>query len=248
MIFIISLLTIKSGINIYKFQYLYKKQKSVLNSSVYVSIKDDLKESGGSGIIIKNDDKFYVLTNAHVCLSSNFNHIKENISKNKISYEFYNEKNNIKLSTTVKNLIYSIEYDTCLIPISKSKFSYNIEKEPFFMPKAHKNLKYFSYQTSYGKSKKLNKFTGKIKRKIFNQSFSYIDFKNKKRRKFFKLKKGSIIDAPVISGQSGSPVFDSNWNLISLIMGNQKNLWGKINHGYTTDTEMLAYILNLENK
>lgn len=177
-------------------QYLYENQIKLINQNIVEIRNHALK---GSGFIINIKNKSYVLTNAHICLSEDYDQNKEKNAK--YSFDIKNEYFTELISyIDISKLIFDEKKDLCLIPINKRglrvEFSKKQELEDLILFKNN------------------NMFFGRIDDYIQDELFE-TPFK----KFFFRTNKTAVSNLNVDYGDSGLPVFTKNLNIHNIVLG-----------------------------
>jgi len=185
----------------------------------------------GNGFLIKNNNHFFIVTNAHVCLGkyksdlypinqNNWLLIDKIESSATIQYEILFKKKNVTINTTLSKINYNIKKDLCLIKVFP-------ENEEYLIIKNDLNIKYtndsfFLSQRTTNK-KNIGKYIG-----TQNKNIKLPLIANGKK-KYYESNLTTIYwyNFNAHSGDSGSPVF-SQGNLIGILFAIDKNGNGAI--------------------
>lgn len=221
------------------------KKQTALNSSVEVRHSSEMGRSKrGSGLIVSIGDLNYVLTNAHVCLVDNTS-IYHVSNSQKINYNISNNHVSMFLSVEgKKELIYDLKMDVCLIPIKDIKpvYSYSLLDAKMMPPEqsisydwdSHFNLfqsfysllpdfYYEAYTITSNHTRKDNAvYVGTFLRREVNQYFVATSSENLRVQLLHP--EGYAFDFAAKPGDSGSPVFDSGYNLIGVLFASRSLL------------------------
>lgn len=179
---------------------------------------ENIKSEGGSGLIIKNNNKKFILTNKHVCLS-----FKN--KKNAFVLSDIKEVNNYK----EENVKYSKFFDLCTIPYKGDLPAFKVTKDDW----RRKVLEYYSIENKNINYKR-NHFSngihsgGKIiKEDVLSESLYFYQH-NENTTGFPAIKVG----LKPIHGDSGSPIISTYGDLHSIVFAiqtNQKDVSGMFN-------------------
>ena len=207
---------------------------AIENSLVKIIAMNGTLGSKGSGTLITIKDQLFTLTNAHVCLSTELdNAIFGNKVRNLFNYTIYNSFNKIDLLVDKNDLKYNLSEDWCLIPTAV-KLKYKVIDTSFLSDTITPIVKYLTYNRN---DKNENTETYHLFRgctvdvnvgtpscadhsdRQSNLTQTYLA-SDGSTEKDMKISEGYAYYLPVISGDSGSPVFDDQNHLIGLITAN----------------------------
>lgn len=183
-----------------------------------------------SGIMISHNSMNYFATNAHVCLGEYKSEIYHNYKMNWLKTEQIEENSELNyvielknetiiMSTSIKKLIYQPFKDICLIPIdslSKYKYAYKIKYSNIAF-ESQKNVRAITYNRSKNKLSKLEMIGKLIKTFKPVERVAYYDKGNLKSDLILELEKVNQYSFKATFGDSGSPVFDHNNELVGLV-------------------------------
>lgn len=150
------------------------------NSTTAVTHQSQLKQSYGTGLIVKIKGKKFVLTNSHLCLPIN--------ESDSIVFGFKTQNESSFNTYSVNELIFNKDHDVCLIPFKDhviSKYAYEFKNitQNFYeryqntaYQELHRQFAYFFIQTSALVEKQLYTLTFNHKRQhnqveIYSGSF-----------------------------------------------------------------------------
>jgi V8-like Glu-specific endopeptidase len=211
-------------------------QEIIDSSTAYLNIQTPGINgiNSGSGLIISKNDKQYVLTNAHVCLST---HLEQYISiKNNQEKDYFFGLNNILFYTiktkntityesiNIKDLILDSHSDVCFIPLKKKhQYEYEIQTTLYskivtkLTANPAKELFYKTYNRGFQES--LSKISGNY---LLTTNESIFMTNTSSDQREFQTERNvdtNIYSFRTIPGDSGSAIFDSNLNLKGLVFG-----------------------------
>lgn len=192
----------------------------------FIKVDSGDSKTYGQGIVVLIEKKTYFMTNAHVCLGSKKQALLagDEIDNKSNYFEIQTKVAYLKKEIKFKEMIYNFNFDLCLIPIVANS-GYELKQPEFDRGKAY----FVSYQ---GRDKRLmensSRYYGKIlQRDKINKSY----FVNSQRQKViceFKFNKVTWFDFNAISGDSGSPVFNQNNELIGILFASRNEESGAV--------------------
>lgn len=172
------------------------------------------KDYSGSGLVIKKGQNKYVLTNAHVCNKTEEKGQEKWLIKND-SVEWFFVKNSEKYSNT------SLDY--CFMEYMGTVPAYDLDRKDLFYKLAEYFLPYEDSVYHYSRNRTINNVI--LKRKTRFDDYlkeNIMALKGKNNSYDYVVKKESYkIDAKIVSGDSGSPLFNYLGELKGQVFGQQ---------------------------
>lgn len=190
--------------------YLHNTNIKNIKKAVIV-IENKTSNLNGSGLIVKKNDHYFLLTNKHVCKPNNYE--KEDwVFHNNDNYYYEEIHNNQKF--------HMLNYDVCFVKL-KSKF-YNLNHFYSVDYKVNSIVKLFLNKTN-----NLNHLTQNRTSKLIIQKGKYlktlkaISFLNtsSSKVKVIKQQNSSVTNIKIIQGDSGSPLFNDYGELVGIAFG-----------------------------
>lgn len=179
----------------------------------------------GSGIILNYEEKSYFATNAHVCYGSQYTKIS--LENKKVNYEFNfaikTLKQNYLLTLYPDQIKVNIQEDVCLLELPtyyKEGYTITFNKISLY---DHKKAYFLTFNRL--KKDKIVKFSGKLQKVNQNKliDINVVSESQQHIETFFTMKEQSLYSFLAIPGDSGSPVFNFNNELIGLVFSSEKS-------------------------
>lgn len=226
------------------------------NSTTAVTHQSQSKQSYGTGLFVKIKNKTYVLTNAHICLPENLN--------DSIVFGFNSKNESLFNTYSVNELVYNKTSDVCFIPLKehlRSKYSYDFKTitQNFYekfqnngYQELFKHFGYFFVQTQALIAPQLYTLTFNHKRQyssvesyvgsFLNWNFSHpIQMASSNgSTSVINHPRSQTYSFPTHQGDSGSPVFNANYELVGIIFANTIVLHNKKDPEYTAGLIILS--------
>lgn len=204
--------------------------KEIIDNSVVLLKVFSPKKAGakGSGILINLKNEVKILTNAHVCLAYELPNLKQALKKDvEFTYGLHSKNETAYFSTPLSSLEFSLQEDWCLIPLSRTP-DYPVLTEEFLSTKVDARAFSVTYNHENSSNKPLSFFKGcqiqddkeECKKTANPLGLIRLSLHGKKKvLSKINLQKHYKFSFPTISGDSGSPFFNSEGLLVGLITG-----------------------------
>lgn len=238
--YIILLITIYSKYN--EISKLIEFQTKV-NTAKEATLRLNINQMQGSGIAIKYYDKKFILTNAHVCLMNYYSDAIKNLSlpDKEVNLTVTSETAVVGTSYKFGDVYFSVKTDICIIPyqdLFRNITFYEVKNNPFKVWHGDQIKTY-----TRNRSDSIYEMEGIIQNYTPEIKICMQKNKNKDCINSNIFENVIINNFKTIAGDSGSPIFDENMNLVSLVFANYKDDDNSVSMKYENRQDEEQFIL-----
>lgn len=214
--------------------FITKIKKEEILKATY-KLENQNEDAYGSAFAIKYQGKKFLLTNAHVCLTTKeFNEsIKNKKIVNNLKVKNFYLKNywiNKDMYSLTKDENISIKKDLCVMTSDiQDIYYYDLDSNEKGILKYINSYYYFT-TVNYAKNLMPYFVKGRLLEKEKNVEVVAHRIKQKKKKQkelTYTVEKSDFADFHVVPGDSGAPVFDGNLNFVGLIYSYQSGDYKK---------------------